>query len=152
MSFSEENGYIPVPIESIMAGFMAGINNEFGTTYTIETFAGTNFYKYFYAIAQLVQKNEVKTSEIFLKLQEYFRATNERVLRPNTTAPGIVDYFQARGYLVSVKPPIDADAGKLYLCVDVDETDPDYAAEKLLLCGYVKDCCVAGVVSQGTES
>jgi hypothetical protein len=66
MSFSEENGYIPVPIETIMGQFMIGINNEFGTTYTIETFTGTNFYKYFYSIAQLVQKNEVKTSEIFL--------------------------------------------------------------------------------------
>lgn len=152
MSFSEENGYIPVPVDTIMGQFMVGINNEFGTTYTMETFAGTNFYKYFYAIAQLVQKNEVKTSEIFLKLQEYFRSTNERVLRPNTTAPGIIDYFQARGYLVSVKPPLDADAGKLFICVDVDETEDDYEDEKLLLCGYVKDCCVAGVISQGTET
>lgn len=151
MSFSQENGYIPTPISSIMDIFMAGINYEFGTSYTKENFEGSNFYKYFYAMAQMMQKNEVKTSEIFLKLQQYFIETNERVLRPNTTAPGIIDYFGSKGYLVSVKPPEDVDAGKLFVCVNVDDTDPDYATKKLEICGYVKDCCVAGVISQGTE-
>lgn len=151
MSFSQENGYIPLSVDAIMTGFMNGINAEFGTSYTAETFIGTNFYKYFYAIAQLVQKNEVKTSEIFATLQQYFNITNERILRPNTTAPGIIDYFQSKGYLVSVKPPLDADAGKLFVCIDVDETDPDYADIKKELCGYIKTCCVGGVVSQGTE-
>ena len=37
---------------------------------------GTNFYKYFYALAQRIQTNEIKTSEIFLKLQDYFKYTN----------------------------------------------------------------------------
>jgi hypothetical protein len=131
---------------------MAGINAEFGTTYTAETFEGSNFYKYFYAIAQMVESNEIKTAESFLKLQDYFRTTNERVLRPKTTAPGIIDYFDSKGFLVSVKPPLDADAGKLFVCVDVDDAADDYDDTKLLLCGYIKDCCVAGVISQGTES
>lgn len=152
MGFSQEKGYIPATIETIMNGFMVGINAEFGTTYTAETFIGTNFYKYFYAIAQLVQADEIKTSEIFLNLQEYFDITNERILRPNTTAPGIIDFFESKGYLVSVKPPLDADAGKLFICVDVDDTAPDYADKKVELCEYVKTCCVAGVISQGTES
>ncbi len=151
MGFSQENGYIPVPIETLMDNFMSGINSQFGTTYTKETFEGTNFYKYFYAIAQKVELNEVKTSEIILNLQQYFLITNETLSRPNTTAPGIVDYFDGKGFLVSVKPPLDADAGKLFVCVDVDEAAVDYAATKLLLCGYIKDCCVGGVISQGTE-
>jgi len=48
------------------------VNTQFGQSYTMDTFIGTNLYKYFYALAQLLQENEVKTSEIFLKLQQYF--------------------------------------------------------------------------------
>lgn len=151
MSFSSTSGYIPSSINALMSIVRENINTQFGTTYTEETFLGTNFYKYFYALIQKLQENEIKTSEIFLKLQEYFRITNERILRPNTTAPGIVDYFGSKGFLVSVKPPLDADAGKLFICVDVDDEAEDYEATKLELCNYVKDCCVAGVISQGTE-
>jgi len=92
-----------------------------GTSYTTETFLGTNYYKYYYALIQRLQENEVKTSEIFLKLQEYFVITNEKIQRPNTTHPGIYDYFNARGYFVSTKPPEDADAGKAFICVDVED-------------------------------
>lgn len=151
MGYSQENGYIPVSIDTIMTAFMNGVNAQFGTTYTMENFIGTNFYKYFYAIAQRMEFNEIKTSEIFLYLQQYFRLTNEKLSRQNTTAPGIIDYFSRKGFLVSVKPPLDADAGKLFICVNVDDTDPDYDEIKAELCGYVKDCCVAGVISQGTE-
>lgn len=119
MSFSSEQGYIPVEIPTIMLSFMNNINAQFGTTYTPETFIGTNFYKYFYAIAQLIQLDEVKTSEIFLKAQDYFRITNESIQRPVATNPGLLEAFEREGYIASVKPTIDADAGKVYVCVDV---------------------------------
>ena len=38
---------------------------------------GTNFYKYFYALMQRLQENEIRTSEIVLKIQQYF-ANNEQ--------------------------------------------------------------------------
>jgi hypothetical protein len=151
MGFSLTAGYIPSSVPALMSIVRQNINTQFGTTYTEENFSGTNFYKYFYALVQKLQENEVRTAEIFLKLQDYFRETNERILRPNTTAPGIVDYFKSKGFLASVKPPIDADAGKLFVCVDVDDTADDYPEKKLEICGLVKDCCVGGVVSQGTE-
>jgi hypothetical protein len=152
MGFAEETGYVPTTIEQMMVYCMEGVNEQFGTTYTIDTFVGTNWYKYFYALMQRLQANEVKTAEIFLKMQDYFASTNETLSRPNTTSSGIVDYFATKGYLVSVKKPVDADAGKCSIAVDVDETLPSYAGTlKPLLCSYVKDCVVAGVVSQGTE-
>jgi hypothetical protein len=151
MSFSSENGYIPVSIDEILLSVMNNVNLQFGLSYTAETFLGTNFYKYFYALAQRLQQNEIKTSEIFLKLQQYFNITNEKIQRPNTTAPGIFDFFQSKGYFVSTKPPIDADAGKAFVCVDVDNGAPDYATKKLEICNLIKDCIVGGVVSQGTE-
>ena len=121
MSFAQENGYIPASITDLMSLVREGVNAQFATTYDQETFLGTNFYKYFYALVQRLQENEVKTSEIVLKLQQYFDVTNEMITRPNTTNPGIIDYFTDAGFLASVKAPADADAGKLFVCVDVDD-------------------------------
>lgn len=121
MSFSSEAGYIPINIDQMMGFVMENVNTQFGTSYTSETFLGTNFYKYFYALMQRLQENEVKTSEIFLRMQEYFDITNEMIQRPNTTHPGIYDYFKDQGYFVSTKPPEDADAGKAFICVNVED-------------------------------
>lgn len=152
MGFASETGYVPSTIDEIMERIRENINEQFGTSYETDNFIGTNFYKYFYALAQELEANEIKTSEIFLRMQEYFDITNEKVLRPNTTHPGVFDYFESKGYYVSTKPPADVDAGKAYICVDVDELASDYATQKKVICGLVKDCIVAGVVSQGTQS
>lgn len=152
MGYSNENGYTAASIQTIMTEIMTGINAQFGTSYTYETFVGTNFYKYFYALAQRVQKNEVKLAEIFLKLQQYFEITNESIQRPVATPPGIIEAFSREGWIASVKKMIDADAGKISVCVDVDETGDDYAAEKLEICNIIKDSVAAGIVSQGTET
>ncbi len=85
-------------------------------------------------------------------MQEYFDITNEEIQRPNTTNPGIIDYFAEAGYLISVKAPNDTDRGKVFICANVDSGAPNYAATKLALCTMIKDCVVAGVVSQGSES
>lgn len=121
MSFASETGYLPITITQMMEFVMNNVNTQFGTSYTVDTFLGTNFYKYFYALMQRMQENEIKTSEIFLRMQEYFNITNEKIQRPNTTHPGIFDYFESKGYFVSTKPPEDADAGKAFICVDVQD-------------------------------
>lgn len=152
MSFSEENGYIPNTVETLMDLVRQGINDTFGTSYTSETFIGTGFYKYFYVLIQKLQENEVKTSEIFIKLQEYFAVTNERISRPVVTNPGLVEKFEAEGFVASVKPMLEADAGKIHVCVDVDDTDEDYAETKIEICTLIKNSTVAGAVTQGSES
>lgn len=152
MGFSAEQGYIAATIAQIIDDIMEGVNNQFGTTYTTETFLGTNWYKYSYALAQKIQTNEVKASEVFLKLQDYFATTNEVILDPKVTPNGIIEALAAADYVASVKPMIDADAGKASICVDVDSADPAYAATKLEICGLIKDYVSLGVVTQGTES
>lgn len=154
MAFSQENGYTPASIEVIMTDLMTGINTQFGTTYTYESFVGTNFYKYFYALAQRLQANEVKTSEIFLKLQQYIAITNESISRPVVTNPGLIEKFEDEGYTASVKKMIEADAGKIHICVDVDETetDPPYAETKLAICEIIRDSTVAGAVTMGDQT
>lgn len=152
MGYAQESGYTPATIESILESFMGNINTQFGTSYTTETFVGTNHYKYFYAAAQLYQENEVKTSEIFAKLQQYFTIINALISRPVNTPPGIIEKMGVAGYVASVKKMIDADAGKINICVNTDEDADDYAATKLDICTLISQITVLGCVTQGTET
>jgi hypothetical protein len=152
MSFSFDQGYVPQTIEQLMDSVRVNINDQFGTTYTAQTFVGTNFYKYFYSLIQRLQENEVKTAEIFLKLQDYFKLTNERISRPVVTPQGLIDAFSRIGMVASVKAPNSSEAGEVHICVDLDDTAPDYAAKRLEACTLIKDSVAAGIVSMGTES
>lgn len=152
MGYSQENGYIPSTVEEIMDDIMAGINTQFGTSYDTATFLGTNFYKYFYALAQDVQKGEIQTSEVFLKLQGYFTQINARIARPVVTIPGLIERFKEEGFTASVKPMILADAGKISVCVDVDGTADDYATVKTQIVQLLSTMVVGGVIFQGTQT
>lgn len=155
MGFALESGYTPLTIEEIISQFRVGINTQFNTSYTVDSFIGTNHYKWFYPIAQRVSNNEIKTSEIFAYVQQYITVTNQRIQRPVATSPGLIENFEASEWVASVKPPIEADAGKIYVCVDVDETDPDYDAGdnmRLQINTIIKNSVAAGVVSMGTET
>lgn len=151
MGFSLEQGYTPTTIDTMMLSVMDNVNVQFGTAYTMETFIGTNLYKYFYALMQRLQENEIKTSEIFLLLQDYFKLTNENISRPVVTNPGLLEHFQDEGFIVSIKKPINTDAGKVFVAVDVDEDADDYEDVRLEIATIIRDSTVAGVVSQGTE-
>lgn len=151
MGYSQENGYIPVSIDSIMLTFMGKVNEQFGTSYTMETFQGTNFYKFLYSNAQRMHESEIKTSEIFLKLQQYFDYINSRISRPVNTVPGIVEKFKAEGYLASVRKMDDTIAGKIFICVDVDPAAPDFAAAKQAIGQLISEITVGGAVTQGSQ-
>lgn len=152
MGFAHQTGYTPATVEAIMLSIMENVNEQFGTSYTAETFIGSGFYKTFYTLVQRVQENEIKTSEIFLKLQDYFRITNEQIARPVVTNPGLLEHLENNDYVSSIKKPIDADAGKVFVCVDVDESADDYDDTRLAICTLIKDSTIAGIVTQGTES
>ncbi len=158
MGYASDSGYTPVTIETMMLSIMENINTQFGTSYTSDTFIGTGYYKYFYALIQRLQENEIKTSEIFTYLQQYFKITNEKISRPVVTNPGIVEVLNENGYIASVKKPIDADAGKIFICVDktVDsgnwEDSDGYLTDKAAVAEIIKDSTCAGCVTQGSES
>ena len=151
MGFASANGYTPATVQTIMLSMMTEYNAQFGTAYTEETFIGTNAYKFLYAAAQRLQESEVKTSEIFLKVQQYFLITNERISRPVGTIPGLIERLATAGYIASVKPMIDADAGKAHVAVNVDDTDPDYADVKLEINTILSQSIALGIVTQGPE-
>lgn len=156
MSYAQDNGYTAVPFSELMNELRLAINRPvaeggLGTSYTEETFVGTGLYKYAYAVLQKSQENEVKTAEIFQKLQEYIATTNAKIKRPSVSQPGLIEQFDDAGYVASVKPPVDVDAGKIFVCVDLDDTDPDYATERLAVATLIKDFVAGGLVTQGTE-
>lgn len=141
MGYAQENGYTPTDINTILTSIMNKINSNFNLSppYTMETFVGTNAYKYFYALAQEAQGNEVKTSEIFQKLQNYFIQINARISRPVVTNPGTIEKIETAdgdfpGYQTSVKPMIEANAGKRHICIDVD--DGDHATGLITITSY----------------
>lgn len=152
MGFASASGYTPLTIEEIISQLRVELNTQFSTTYTEENFIGTNWYKFLYAAAQKMQLNEVKTSEIFTYLQNYIATTNERISRPSNTPPGILEQLEDEGWTASVKPPEVGDAGKLYVCVQLDDADPDYADTQLAVNTKLSTIVAAGIVTQGTET
>lgn len=145
MSFAQENGYTPYTFNDLMDMVRLQVNSNFSTTYTAETFVGTNWYKYAYGIVQMLQQGEVKTSEIFQKLQQYISITNESIKRPSVSNPGLIDAFKDEGYIAAVKPPLEADAGKIFIAVDVADSIAGVAAN-----GYFTITDFAKLVS-GTD-
>jgi len=121
MSFSTDQGYIPLAIDELMEIVRVNINTQFSTNFTQDEFIGSGHYKNMYALVQRLQENEVKASEIVLKLQQYFIVTNEMIQRPKTTHPGIIDVLEEAGYVASTKAPEVGDAGKVYVCVDLED-------------------------------
>ena len=123
MGYSQESGYIPTEISTMMVSIMNNINIQFNLdpAYTTETFVGTNAYKYFYALVQKMQEGDVTTSEVFQKLQVYIDQINARISRPVTTQPGTIEAIELLGYQTSVKKMILADAGTRHICIDVDD-------------------------------
>lgn len=152
MSFAQDNGYTPMTFDEIMSEIREGINTQFNTSFTPETFIGTQWYRYMYALVQKAQAGEIKTSQVFEKLQQYIALTNERIQRPSVSYPGLVDAFQSHGYIASFQPPSVENAGTIAVCVDVDPMDPDFADIKLDICQKLKDFTPAGIVSQGTHT
>lgn len=151
MSFAQDNGYTPTTFSDLMNAVREAINTQFGTDYSEGTFIGTNWYKYFYVLIQKVLENETKTSEVFLKLQEYILTTNLKIQRPSVSLPGLVESFASQGFIASVKPNDSEDAGTVSVAIDIDDGIEDYAEKRLQLCNLLKEYVAAGMVFTGTD-
>lgn len=151
MSFSQEQGYLPLSFNELVNQVRILVNQQNGTSFSPSTFLGSNWYKLLYALIQKFSENETKTSEIFLKLQLYFQTINEQVNRPAVTPNGLLDIFRDRGYLISIKKMVDEDAGLIHVCVDVDSGEDDYAETKIEICEILRDHTCLGTVTQGGE-
>lgn len=158
MSYAQDNGYTPQTIAEIINSIRLQINSEFNTSYTEATFVGTKWYQFVYSVAQRMQQNETKASEIFQKLQQYISLTNDRIQRPSVSYPGLIESFESKGYRVSVKAQTEAEAGFISIAVDISETlpdgvtpNPDFEDEKLEVATLIKDFVAAGMIYLGDQ-
>ncbi len=152
MSYAQENGYTSATFAEMMNTIRLGLNTQFGTTYTVENFVGTNWYKYFYVLVQKALENETKAAEIFVKLQEYFATTNATIQRPSVSLPGLIDSFESQGFVASVKKNEGGDEGTVSICILVDPDADGYATTKLQLCNLIKDYVAAGMITTGDQT
>jgi len=125
MAFDLLNGYQPRTFEEILQAFTDEVNTQFGTTYDTTTIVGTEFYKFFYAGAQLVMQSEAQTAEITAKMTDYIRTANENINLPKSTIDGFTQGLLSELELNSTIKNItdSAEAGYLFLVVDVDDGD-----------------------------
>lgn len=152
MSYSVTNGYSPQSYTALLEKVVEGINEQFGTDFTTDSIVGTNWWKYFYTAIQLVMEAENNTAQLSAKMQDYIRTQNEELIEPRGTPNGLMKAFENElNIIASVKPTEQADAGHLYLAVDVDEFAEDYSIVKQKIFDLLSRTVDAGVYFEGAE-
>lgn len=153
MSYTITNGYIPRDYTTILQECVNIINEQFETNYTLQTFEGTNLWKFVYAIIQEIMTVENNIAELSAKLQDYIRTQNEALIIPRSSPDGITQTLKDElGLEASVKPTESNDAGRVFIAVDVDNTAEDYAATKQKICNIFARDMGAGLYYGGTET
>lgn len=153
MSFDLKNGYRPREFSEILDAFTTAVNSQFGTTYDTTTIVGTEFYRFFYAGAQLVMQAEAQTAEISAFLTDYIRTANEKISLPKSTIDGFTAGVLADLKLNSTIKDIvsEAEAGYLFLVVDVDDAAVDYATTKQAIIDRMHNWLSAGLYFTGAQ-
>jgi hypothetical protein len=144
--------YIPPTFDELLEVVTKKWNEEFGTNYDIETFKGTNAYRFAYVFIQTQIKQQAAVSEIYAKLQDYFNVVNAGINAATTTNEGIVREFRNKGYVASARDNSQAQAGTLAVAVDVDVSDEQYEDKEFEILNIIKDNSVAGLYCEGTQS
>lgn len=146
------DAYIPPTFDELLQIVVAKWNEEFNTNFDIETFKGTNAYRFAYVFIQTQIEQQAAVAEIYEKLQVYFESINAYISDPTTTNNGIIDVFKEEGYVASVRNNTEAQAGRLAVAVDVDTSAEDYPEKKNEILALINDNSVAGLFYDGTES
>lgn len=153
MSYTITNGYSPRDYETILAQCVDIVNEEFGTTYTTQSFVGTNLWKFLYATIQGLMTVENNIAELGVKIQDYIRTQNEALIIPRSSPDGIMQIIKDElGLVSSIKPVETAEnAGLIFLAIDVDNTNADYPERKQQIFNLLHENMGAGLFYQGTE-
>ncbi len=153
MTYTVTNGYSPRSYETILTECVHVVNEQFGTSYTNQSFTGTNLWKYLYATIQGLMTVENNIAELGVKLQDYIRTQNEELIIPTSSENGFTALLEREmGLIASFKPTeSSADAGQIYLAIDIDNTAEDYAEKKQQIFNLMAEHLGAGLFYNGTE-
>lgn len=154
MSYSVTNGYAPRDYETILAQCVQIVNEEFGTSYTSQSFTGTNLWKFLYTTIQGLMTVENNIAELGVKLQDYIRTQNESLIIPRSSYDGIMDILKTEMGLVSSIKRIEdeSEAGQIFLAIDIDNTSEDYEDRKNSIFKILHENMGAGLFYNGTET
>jgi len=153
MSFSLINGFEPRKFDEILLALVQAVNAQFESNYTTESIVGTNIYKAFYGGIQEIMTSENYTAEIAAFMGDYIRTSNEKINLPKSTADGFIQAIKDEMDLdVSLKPITQAaDAGKLNIALDIDDTTDDYEVRKQTFFNKCHAYLTAGLYYSGGE-
>lgn len=154
MTYTVTNGYSPRDYETILAECVEIVNKEFGTSYTSQSFTGTNLWKFLYTTIQGLMTVENNIAELGVKLQDYIRTQNESLIIPRSSYDGIMQIIKDELGLVSSIKVIDTaeEAGQIFLAVDVNNDSDDYADRKAQIFKILHENMGAGLFYNGTET
>lgn len=154
MTYTVTNGYSPRSYDTILAECVEIVNQEFGTSYTSQSFTGTNLWKFLYATIQGLMTVENNIAELGVKLQDYIRTQNESLIIPRSSYDGIMQIIKDELGLVSSIKVIDTanEAGQIFLAVDVDAESEDYEDLKAQIFKILHENMGAGLFYNGTET
>lgn len=154
MTYTVTNGYSPRSYETILNECVQIVNQEFGTSYTSQSFTGTNLWKYLYATIQGLMTVENNIAELGVKLQDFIRTQNESLIIPRSSYDGIMQIIKDELGLVSSIKRIEeeTEAGQIFLAIDINNTSDDYADRKAQIFKILHENMGAGLFYNGTET
>lgn len=153
MTYNITNGYSPRNYEDILEECVNAVNDEFGTSYTPQAFVGTNLWKFLYTTIQGLMTVENNIAELGVKMQDYIRTQNERLIIPTSSNDGIMQRLEEELNLISSVKPVElGEGGNVCIAVDVDDTAGDYEETKEKILKTFHKYLGAGLFYHGTES
>lgn len=159
MSWDLTNGYKPRTFDELLQAYVDEINNQFSTSYDTTSIVGTNFYKAGYTAIQLVMQAEAKFAETYVKLTDYIKTSNEKVMLAKSTISGFIAGLLASeedgglGLISTIKDITDpAEAGYMYLVVDTDPLATNYATIKQAIIDRMHQWLTCALYYNGTET
>lgn len=159
MAFDLENGYQPRTFEQISQSMLDELNIQFSTSYDSTTIIGTEFYRFYYAGIQEVMKSEAFTAQITAKMTDYIRNANQNINLPKSAIDGFVGGLLAPenegglGLVSTIKNITNsAEAGFMFLVVDVDSGASNYATTKQEIIDRMHNWLTAALFYNGTQT
>ena len=154
MSFDIENGYSPRTEEDILSDLVDSVNFNYKTSYTPETFVGTNLHKLYYPGMQLIMGVENGLGSIAAKVQDYISYINKTIAYPKSSPNGIMNEIKNKWNVDASVMPINNvdDRGKCFIACDVDKSAAGYDELKQNIINTIGECVSAGCAFNGTET
>ncbi len=150
MPYNSKTGYVPHTFDEWMFNqFMPQINKRYKTSYTAETFVGTQWYDILYPLVQGLMEGDAEFADVWVKLTEFFDQVNARMNNPASVPDGIIEQFERMGIVASLRPVSAETAGKIGVCVFADTSSQAMQAK---ITQVLTDCVVGGVWPDGDKS